>query len=110
MRYQSLIGDMGTTLSGGQKQRLLIARALYHRPSLLLLDEATSHLDLRREEAVNAAINETGVTRIIVAHRPETIRSADQVIGLENGKIVKDFQVVADSWTPPPAVKGYLVT
>lgn len=108
MGYQSLIGDMGTSLSGGQKQRLLIARALYRQTSLLLLDEATSHLDLRREKAVGIAINATDVTRIIVAHRPETIRTADRVIGLDNGKIVKDFQVVADSAGLPSAVKGYL--
>lgn len=103
MGYQSLIGDMGTSLSGGQKQRLLIARALYRQPSLLLLDEATSHLDLRREEAVSAAISGTDMTRIIVAHRPETIRTADRVIALDKGKIVKDLQVIADSAGLPTA-------
>jgi ATP-binding cassette subfamily B protein RaxB len=104
MGYQSLIGDMGTTLSGGQKQRLLIARALYRQPSLLLLDEATSHLDLRRENAVSAAIGEARVTRIIVAHRPETIRTADRVIGLDSGKVVKDFHVVVDGVGLPAVV------
>ena len=84
MGYNTLIGDMGTVLSGGQKQRLLIARALYRQPSVLLLDEATSHLDLASERAVNAAIRATRVTRIIIAHRPETIRSTDRVIVLEN--------------------------
>ncbi|WP_051243151.1 peptidase domain-containing ABC transporter [Azohydromonas australica] len=83
MGYGTLIGDMGTVLSGGQKQRLLIARALYRRPGVLLLDEATSHLDLANERAVSAAIRATQVTRIIVAHRPETIRSADRVIDLD---------------------------
>jgi ATP-binding cassette subfamily B protein RaxB len=83
MGYYTLIGDMGTVLSGGQKQRVLIARALYRRPSLLLLDEATSHLDVAGESAVSAAIRATRVTRIIVAHRPETIRSADRVIHLD---------------------------
>ena len=71
----TLIGDMGTVLSGGQKQRVLIARALYRQPSLLLLDEATSHLDAANEKAVSAAIRATQVTRIIIAHREETIRS-----------------------------------
>ena len=85
MGYNTLIGDMGTVLSGGQKQRLLIARALYRQPSVLLLDEATSHLDLASEKAVNAAIRATRVTRIIIAHRPETIRSTDRIIVLENG-------------------------
>jgi ATP-binding cassette subfamily B protein RaxB len=101
MGYQTLIGDMGTTLSGGQKQRLLIARALYRQPSLLLLDEATSHLDLRRESAVCAAIGAASVTRMIVAHRPETIRSADRVISLDNGRVVNDLQVLVDDVSLP---------
>ena len=82
MGYNTLIGDMGTVLSGGQKQRLLIARALYRNPRLLLLDEATSHLDLANEKLVSAAIRAVRVTRIIIAHRPETIRSTDRVIVL----------------------------
>ena len=100
MGYHTLIGDMGTVLSGGQKQRVLIARALYRRPNLLLLDEATSHLDVRREKEVNAAIGAIDITRIIVAHRPETIRSADRVIGLEKGKLVKNIKVLMDKTTP----------
>jgi ATP-binding cassette subfamily B protein RaxB len=103
MAYETLIGDMGTALSGGQKQRLLIARALYRQPNLLLLDEATSHLDLRREKWVSAAIKGISMTRIIAAHRPETLRSADRVIGLENGKILKDLHIVVDSKIPAPS-------
>jgi ATP-binding cassette subfamily B protein RaxB len=83
MGYNSLIGDMGTVLSGGQKQRVLIARALYREPRLLLLDEATSHLDLAAEKAVNAALRSIDMTRIVIAHRPETIRAADRVIALD---------------------------
>jgi ATP-binding cassette subfamily B protein RaxB len=94
MGYNTLIGDMGTVLSGGQKQRVLIARALYHRPAILLLDEATSHLDVSREKSVNDAILATRVTRIIIAHRPETICSADRVIVLDQGKLKKDLQVL----------------
>jgi ATP-binding cassette subfamily B protein RaxB len=90
MGYATLIGDMGAALSGGQKQRILIARALYKRPSILLLDEATSHLDVAREHAVNEAISKSHLTRIIVAHRPETIASADRVIVLANGKIASE--------------------
>jgi ATP-binding cassette, subfamily B, bacterial CvaB/MchF/RaxB len=82
MQYNTLIGDMGTVLSGGQKQRVLIARALYRHPNLLLLDEATSHLDVAAESVVSSAIRAARVTRIIVAHRPETIRSCDRVIHL----------------------------
>jgi ATP-binding cassette, subfamily B, bacterial CvaB/MchF/RaxB len=74
---------MGTVLSGGQKQRILIARALYREPAVLLLDEATSHLDVANEASVSEAIRATQVTRIIIAHRPETIRSADRVIDLD---------------------------
>jgi ATP-binding cassette subfamily B protein RaxB len=84
MGYNTLIGDMGTVLSGGQKQRILVARALVRQPSLLLLDEATSHLDVDNEKSVSAAIRSMRVTRIIVAHRPETIRSAERVIWLDS--------------------------
>jgi ATP-binding cassette subfamily B protein RaxB len=80
MQYNTLIGDMGTTLSGGQKQRVILARALYREPKILFLDEATSHLDVPLEQAVNQAIKSMQVTRVIVAHRPETIRSADRVV------------------------------
>ncbi len=83
MGYHTLVGDMGTVLSGGQKQRLLLARALYRRPSVLLLDEATSHLDVSNEHRVSAAIRASRLTCIIVAHRPETIRTADRVINLD---------------------------
>jgi ATP-binding cassette subfamily B protein RaxB len=92
MGFHTLIGDMGTVLSGGQKQRVLIARALYREPSLLLLDEATSHLDVAREHQVNAAIREMPVTRIIVAHRRETILSADRIIVLDKGRIAADLR------------------
>ena len=90
MGYESLIGDMGTSLSGGQKQRILLARALYRKPKILLLDEATSHLDGTLERAVNAAIRETRMTRVIVAHRTETIDSAQRVIVLDAGRIVSN--------------------
>ncbi|MFM1987426.1 MAG: hypothetical protein RJA99_383 [Pseudomonadota bacterium] len=96
MGYDSLIGDMGTSLSGGQKQRVLLARALYRQPRILLLDEATSHLDVKLERAVNDAIRRTRITRIIIAHRPETIRSAHRVITLEGGRVVGDLRVATD--------------
>jgi ATP-binding cassette subfamily B protein RaxB len=76
MAYNSLIGDMGTSLSGGQKQRVLLARALYRRPRLLFMDEGTSHLDIATERQVTAAVKALGLTRVIIAHRPETIASA----------------------------------
>lgn len=82
MQYNTLVGDMGTSLSGGQKQRVILARALYRKPKLLFLDEATSHLDVTNESIVNDNIKQLAVTRIIVAHRPETVNSADRVIDL----------------------------
>ena len=85
MGFGTLIGDMGTVLSGGQKQRVLLARALYRSPSILLLDEATSHLDVERERAVNDALRNSRLTRIVIAHRPETIAASDRVIDLADG-------------------------
>lgn len=85
MGYNTLIGDMGSALSGGQKQRLLIARALYHKPRVLVLDEATSHLDVMLEARVNQAIRQLQIGRIIVAHRPDTILTADRILLLQQG-------------------------
>jgi len=92
MGYHSLIGDMGSSLSGGQKQRIVLARALYRKPKLLLLDEATSHLDVTREQLVNDAVRGMKLTKIIIAHRPETIRSADRVLVMEGGRIVQELR------------------
>ncbi|NJL31385.1 MAG: ATP-binding cassette domain-containing protein [Phycisphaerales bacterium] len=89
MSYHTLIGDMGTNLSGGQKQRIILARALFRNPSVLILDEATSHLDVKRESAVNDAIRGLSLTRIIIAHRLETIASADRVLELRDGKVLE---------------------
>jgi ATP-binding cassette subfamily B protein RaxB len=94
MAYNTLIGDMGAALSGGQKQRILLARALYKRPRILFLDEATSALDVHKERAVNDAIRSLRLTRIIIAHRPETIASAERVIVLQGGKVTQDLKRV----------------
>jgi ATP-binding cassette subfamily B protein RaxB len=88
MGYSSLIGDMGTTLSGGQKQRILLARALYRRPRILFLDEATSHLNTRLERTISTNIAALKITRVIIAHRPETIASADRIMLLKRGRII----------------------
>jgi ATP-binding cassette subfamily B protein RaxB len=90
MGFNTLIGDIGIGLSGGQKQRILLARALYKDPKILVLDEATSHLDVWNERAVNAAIQKIPLTRIIVAHRPETIQMAERIIVLHSGQVAQD--------------------
>ena len=104
MGYHSLIGDMGSSLSGGQKQRVILARALYRNPKLLFLDEATSHLDVMKERLVNDAVKALSLTKVIVAHRPETIASADRVLVMEQGRIVQELRPqvsVADVQTVP---------
>ena len=95
MGYYTLVGEAGVGLSGGQKQRIMLARALYRQPKLLVLDEATSHLDIDSERSVNAAIRKLDLTRIIVAHRPETIAMADRVITLGKGAIIGKFEPAA---------------
>jgi ATP-binding cassette subfamily B protein RaxB len=103
MGYHSLIGDMGSTLSGGQKQRVILARALYRNPKLLFLDEATSHLDVMKERLVNDAVQKLALTKIIVAHRPETIASADRALVMDGGRIVQElFPKTATSATETP--------
>ncbi len=94
MGYHTLIGDMGASISGGQKQRILLARALYRRPKILFLDEATSALDVDRERQVNQAIRQLEITRVVVAHRPETIAAASRVVVLANGRVAQDLRSV----------------
>lgn len=89
MKYNSLVGDMGTTLSGGQMQRVLLARALYKKPRILFLDEASSHLDSNNEQKVNEHLREMKITRIIIAHRESTIELADRVFTLFDGQLVE---------------------
>jgi len=89
MGYQTLVGDMGSSLSGGQKQRVLLARALYKNPTVLALDEATSHLDIANERRVTQTLAQMPLTRIIVAHRPETIAGAQRVLALHQGRVAE---------------------
>ena len=90
MGYQTLVGDIGNMLSGGQKQRIILARALYKKPKILFMDEATSHLDIQKEHEVNEKLKQLKITKILIAHRPETIASAERVIALQDGVIVQD--------------------
>jgi ATP-binding cassette subfamily B protein RaxB len=76
MQFRTRVGDMGSSLSGGQVQRLLIARALYRKPRLLVFDEATSHLDIDTEAKLVRSIDCVRATRLLVAHRPESVGMA----------------------------------
>lgn len=87
MKYNTLITDTGLSFSGGQKQRILLARALYKEPRILFLDEATSHLDAETEDNINRVVSTLGITRIIVAHRKETIVSCDRILVLDDGRL-----------------------
>ncbi|MBQ3450179.1 MAG: ABC transporter ATP-binding protein [Synergistaceae bacterium] len=90
-KYESEVGERGVTLSGGQRQRIAIARAVIRDPRILILDEATSSLDIAVERQVQKAINQAmkGRTSFIIAHRLTTIRSADRILVLENGKFTQ---------------------
>ena len=85
MKHHTLVGDMGSSLSGGQRQRILLARALYREPKVLVLDEGTAHLDTEHERAVNESIAALGITRVVIAHRRETIEAADRVLTIIDG-------------------------
>ena len=87
MAFDSLIADMGASLSGGQKQRLILVRALYKKPKILFMDEATSHLDTHLESDINDAIKHLNMTRVIIAHRKETITSADREIKISANQV-----------------------
>jgi ABC-type bacteriocin/lantibiotic exporter with double-glycine peptidase domain len=91
LAYDTQIGERGMTLSGGQKQRLVIARTLLNRPRILILDEATSALDTESERIIqkNMARILDGKTAFIIAHRLSTVRNADKIIVLDQGKIVE---------------------
>jgi ATP-binding cassette subfamily B protein RaxB len=89
MQYETLVGDMGSSLSGGQKQRVLLARSLYRGPRVLVMDEGTSHLDPQTERVVNGAIASMGTTRIVVAHRLESVLAAERTYATENGALVE---------------------
>jgi ABC-type multidrug transport system fused ATPase/permease subunit len=92
------VGEFGSRLSGGQKQRIALARALYLNPKIIVLDEATSSLDAETEFEISNAIKDLRgeITVILIAHRLSTVRDADKVIYMENGRVLSigDFNFV----------------
>ena len=90
--YDTLVGERGLKLSGGEKQRVAIARTILKNPRILIFDEATSALDSKSEKAILAALKEISQdhTTLVIAHRLSTIIDADEILVLENGRIVEN--------------------
>ncbi|MDQ3443147.1 MAG: ATP-binding cassette domain-containing protein, partial [Chloroflexota bacterium] len=89
MGYDTWLAEGGGGLSGGQRQRVALARALAHRPTVLLLDEATSSLDVATEAIIEHNLREAAPTRIVIAHRLSTVRDADHILFIEDGRITE---------------------
>jgi len=89
MGYETPASEAGAALSGGQRQRIAIARAIVHEPSILFLDEATSHLDVLTEQDIDDQLSTWGGTRVVISHRLRTIRNADLILVLDEGRIIE---------------------
>ena len=100
MGMNTVISEGVNTLSGGQRQRIMIARAVARRPRILLFDEATSALDNQSQTIVSTSLGNLNVTRIVIAHRLSTVRRADRIIVLVDGKVVQTGSFSELSNTP----------
>ncbi|MCZ6672281.1 MAG: ATP-binding cassette domain-containing protein, partial [Verrucomicrobia bacterium] len=89
--YHTVIGDRGVKLSGGERQRLALARSILRDPQILILDEATSDLDSKSEQLIQDSLREMSWNRtvIVIAHRLSTIENADEIIVIEDGRVVE---------------------
>jgi ATP-binding cassette subfamily B protein RaxB len=96
MKYDTLIGHMGSSLSGGQQQRLLLARALYRNPTFLVMDEGTANLDAKNEQVILEHIKSLKATRITVAHKEAVIQSADRLLHIKNGELLEESAAVSE--------------
>jgi ATP-binding cassette subfamily B protein len=90
--YQTIVGERGITLSGGQKQRTAIARAVVRNPRILILDDALSSVDTLTEDRILNHLEEVrrGRTTILISHRVSTVRNADRIFVVENGRIAEE--------------------
>jgi ATP-binding cassette subfamily C protein len=100
MGMQTVVSEGVNTLSGGQRQRIMIARAVARRPRILLFDEATSALDNQTQAIISASLGNLNVTRVVIAHRLSTVRQADRIIVIVDGKIVQSGAYTELSATP----------
>jgi len=98
MGLYTVVGEGLSTLSGGQRQRVLLARALVGNPRILLLDEATSALDNVSQGKVLEGLEKLDATRLVIAHRLNTVRGADRIVVLDRGRIVQQgtFEALAE--------------
>jgi ABC-type multidrug transport system fused ATPase/permease subunit len=89
MGYETYVSEGGSAFSGGQRQRIAIARAVAAAPAIMLFDEATSALDVITEQKVEQNLRKLGCTQIIIAHRLSTVRNADRILVIDDGRLLE---------------------